>query len=55
MFSDIPPGRPLDRGIENIIELEGAKPIMITPYRHLKRLKDEIEKNHKGVTCYGPH
>ena len=45
MFSDIPPSRPLDRGTEHIIELEeGAKPIMITPYRNLKRLKEEIEK-----------
>ena len=45
LFSDIPQGRPLDKGIEHIIELEeGAKPIMITPYRHPKRLKDEIEK-----------
>ncbi|XP_059065756.1 uncharacterized protein LOC131857345 [Cryptomeria japonica] len=45
VFSDIPSGRPPDRGFEHIIELEeGAKPVMITPYRHPKRLKDEIEK-----------
>ena len=45
MFNDLPPSRLLDSGIEHIIELEeGTKPIMITPYRHPKRLKDEIEK-----------
>lgn len=48
VFSDIPHGRPPDRGIEHIIELEeGTNPIMITPYRHPKRLKDEIEKTIK--------
>ena len=37
VFSEIPLSRPPDRGIEHIIELEeGAKPIMITPYRHPK-------------------
>ena len=50
VFSEIRPGRPLDIGIEHIIELEeGAKPIMITPYRHPKRLKDEIEKTIKEL------
>lgn len=54
MFGDIPPGRPPDRGFEHVIELEeGAKPVITTPYRHLKRYtpykhpkryKDEIEK-----------
>ena len=54
MFSDIPLDRPLDRGIEHIIELEeGAKPIMIKPYRHLKRLKDEIEKTIKELLTMG--
>ena len=54
MFSEIPPCRPLDRGIEHIIELEeGAKPIMITPYRHPKRLKDEIEKTIKELLSMG--
>ncbi len=37
VFSEIPPSKPPDRGIEHIIELEeGVKPIMITPYRHPK-------------------
>ena len=50
VFSDIPPRRPPNRGIENIIELEeGAKPMMVTPYRHPKRLKDEIEKTSKEL------
>ncbi|XP_059078061.1 uncharacterized protein LOC131876635 [Cryptomeria japonica] len=53
VFSDIPPGRPPDRGIEHIIELEGSKPIIITPYRHHKRLKDEIEKTIKELLDMG--
>ena len=54
ILSEIPPGRPPDRGIEHIIELEeGAKPIMITPYRHPKRLKDEIEKTIKELLAMG--
>lgn len=37
VFNDIPPDRPPDRGIKNIIELEeGTKRVMITPYRHPK-------------------
>ena len=45
VFGEIPPGRPPDRGIEHVIELEeGANPVIITPYRHPKRYKDEIEK-----------
>lgn len=53
MFSDIPPSRP-DRDIEHIIELEeGAKPVMITPYRHLKWMKDEIEKTIKELLDMG--
>jgi hypothetical protein len=38
VFGSIPPGVPSDRGFEHIIELEaGAKPIITTPYRHLKK------------------
>lgn len=45
MFSDLPHGRPLDRGIEHIVELEkGTKPIMFTPNQHPKWLRDEIKK-----------
>ena len=54
VFNDIPPGRPPDRGIEHIIELEeGTKPMMVTPYRHPKRLKDEIEKTIKELLAMG--
>ena len=32
-------------GVENIIELEGGtKPVITTPYMHLNKYKDEIEK-----------
>jgi hypothetical protein len=44
VFGKIPPGRPLDRGFEHTIELEGAKPVITTPYIHPKKFKDEIEK-----------
>ena len=38
-FGDLPPGRPLDRGVKHIIELEiGIEPIKIHPYRHPKRI-----------------
>ena len=54
VFNDIPPSTPLDRGIEHIIDLEeGAKPVMITPYRHPKRFKDEIEKTIKALLAMG--
>lgn len=45
VFGEILHGVPPDRGIEHVIELEeGAKPVMITPYHHPKKHKDEIEK-----------
>ena len=54
VFNDIPCGRPADRGIEHSIELEeGAKPMMVTSYRHPKRLKDEIEKTIKELLVMG--
>jgi hypothetical protein len=54
VFGPIPPGVPLDRGFENIIELEeGAKPVITTPYRHPKKYKDEIEKAIKELLDMG--
>ena len=48
VFGKIPHGVPPDRGIEHVIELkEGAKLVMITPYCHPKKHKDEIEKEIK--------
>jgi hypothetical protein len=45
VFRLIPPGVPLDRGFEHIIELEaGAKPIITTPYRHPRKYRYEIDK-----------
>jgi hypothetical protein len=42
-------------GFEHTIELEeGAKPMIIAPYRHPWRFKDEIEKVIKKLLCY-PH
>jgi hypothetical protein len=38
VFGPIPPGAPLDRGFEHIIELEeGVEPVITTPYRHPKK------------------
>ena len=54
VFSEIPPGRPPNRRIEHIIELEeGAKPMIVTPYRYPKQLKDEIEKTIKELLVMG--
>ena len=45
MFEDIPSRRPPNRGLEHVIKLgEGAKLMIITPYKHSKRYKDEIDK-----------
>ena len=44
VFGDISLGRPPNRGVDDVIELEvGTLPIMIQPYKHPKILKDEIE------------
>ena len=57
MFGLIPPGRlpdRPDRGFEHTIELEtGATPVIIAPYRHPKRFKDEIEKAIKELLAMG--
>jgi len=54
VFEDLPHGRPPDRGIEHRIELEaGTLPIKIHPYKHPKRLKDEIEKAIKELLELG--
>ena len=45
VFGDLLPGRPPDRGVEHIIELEiGTKPIKMHPYRHPKRIQYDIEE-----------
>lgn len=54
---DTPPGIPPHLGFEHTIELEvGAKPVITTPYRCPRKLKDEIEKtiqelSEKGWIC----
>ena len=54
VFEDLPHGRPLDHGIEHRIELEaGTLPIKIHPYKHPKRVKDEIEKAIKELLELG--
>ena len=48
VFGEILHGVPPNRGIKHVIELkEGAKLVMITPYCHPKKYKDEIEKEIK--------
>ena len=42
-ISDLPHGRPRDRGVEKKIILEeGTSPIQIPPYRHPKKFRDEV-------------
>jgi hypothetical protein len=54
VFGPIPPGVPLDRRFEHIIELDaGAKPVITTPYRHPKKYKYEIEKAIKEILDMG--
>jgi hypothetical protein len=54
VFGPIPPGVPPDRGFEHIIEFEGGTKLVITtPYRHLKKYKDEIEKAIKEILDMG--
>ena len=54
VFGEILDGVPPDRGIEHVIELkEGAKPVMIIPYHHPKKHKDEIEKAIKELLEMG--
>ena len=54
VFGPIPPGVPLDRGFEHIIELEeGEKPVITMPYIHPKKYKDEIEKANKELLEMG--
>ena len=53
MFEDRPPGIPPDRGLEHIIELEGAKPVITTRYRHPRHYKEEIEKTIKELLDMG--
>jgi hypothetical protein len=50
VFGLIQPGRPPDMGFEHTIELEeGAKPMIIPPYCHPRRFKNEIEKEIKEL------
>ena len=54
VFGKILHGVPPDRGIEHAIELEKeAKLVMITPYHHPKKHKDEIEKAIKELLEMG--
>ena len=53
VFKEIPPSRPLVTGIEHSIELEGVKPMIVTTYRHPKKLKDEIGKTIKELLAMG--
>ena len=44
-FGDLPWGRPRDRGVEHIIELEiGTQPIKMNHYMNPKNILDDIEE-----------
>ena len=54
VFGKILYGVPPYRGMEHVIELKkGAKLVMITPYLHPKKHKDEIEKEIKDLLEMG--
>jgi hypothetical protein len=54
VFEPLPVGRPLDRGFNHVIEIEeGSNPMITTPYRHLKRFKDKIDKAIKELLEVG--
>jgi hypothetical protein len=54
VFEPIPLGKPSDKGFEHIIELEeGAKLVIIAPYKHPKKHKDEIESAIKELLSMG--
>jgi hypothetical protein len=54
VFGPIPPGRPIDRGFEHMIELEaGVTPVITVPYSHPNKFKDEIEKVIKELLVMG--
>lgn len=54
IFGEIPKGLPPSRGFEHMVKLEeGAKPIIITPYKHPKAYKDEIEEAIKELLDMG--
>ena len=45
VFGDLPFGRPPDKGVDHIIELEiRTQPIKMHPYRHPKRILYDIEE-----------
>ena len=45
-FRDLPHCKPPDRGVDhNIVLEEGTSHIKISPYRHLKKFRDDIEKD----------
>jgi len=48
VFGLLQEGRPPDIGFDHVIELEeGVNPVITTPYRHLKKFKENIEKDIK--------
>ena len=54
VFRDLPQGKPPDRGVDHIIELEiGTQPIKMNPYRHPKGIRDDIEEAIKELLELG--
>lgn len=54
VFEEIPKGLSPSKGIDHMVELEfKAKPIIVTPYHHLKVYKDEIERTIKELLDMG--
>ena len=54
VFGDLAPGRPPDRGVEHIIELEiGTQPIKMHPYRNPKSIRYDTEEAIKELLDFG--
>jgi hypothetical protein len=53
VFGKIPPGRSLDRGFENTIELdEGEKLVITTSYMHLNKFHQGITRDESYQTIF---
>ena len=54
VFGDLPLGKPPDKEVEHIIELDiGTQPIKINPYKHPKRIIYDIEEDIKELLDSG--
>lgn len=53
VFDAIPPNILPNRGFKHIIELQGSKPVITTPYQHPKMFMEYFEKTIKDLLEMG--